>query len=111
MDDHISLEMRRIILKGMILKIIGEKPTYGYEIIREVERRTNGRWTPSPGSIYPALDSLESMGWIRSEESERRKLYTITPKGRAALERLKEKWREQVQEITRFFETIIEEDS
>ncbi len=110
-DDHIGLEMRRIILKAMILKIIGEKPTHGYEIIKEVERRTNGRWTPSPGSIYPALDSLESMGWIRSEEVERRKLYTITPKGRAALERLKAKWMEQVQEITRFFETIIEEDS
>lgn len=110
MDDHIGLGMRRIILKAMILKIIEEKPTYGYEIIKEVERRTNGRWTPSPGSIYPALDSLESKGWIKSEESERRKLYTITPKGKAALERLKAKWLEQVQEITRFFEAVIEED-
>ncbi len=100
--------MRRIFLKSMVLKIIGERPIHGYDIIKEVEKRSNGRWTPSCGSIYPALDSLESKGWITSEESERRKLYTITPKGRTALGKLKKKWLEQVQEVARFFETIIE---
>jgi DNA-binding PadR family transcriptional regulator len=110
MDNQMDKEMRRIILKAMVLKIIGEKPTHGYDIIKEVEKRTNGRWTPSPGSIYPALDGLESKGWIRCKEAERRKLYTITLKGKAALVRLKTKWLEHVREMTVFFETIIEEN-
>ena len=104
--DH---DIRRVFLKLMVLKIIGEKPTHGYDIIKEVERRTKGRWTPSPGSIYPALDGLEAKGWIRCEEAERRKLYTITPEGKTALGRLKAKWQEHVREMTSFFETIMEE--
>ena len=110
MDEKIDQEMRRIFLKFVVLKILGEKPTHGYDLIKEVERRTNGRWTPSPGSIYPALDGLEAKGWIKCEEIERRRSYTITPKGREALGRLKTKWLEQMREMTRFFETVIQED-
>ncbi len=110
MNGQMDKEMRRIILKAMVLKIIGEKPTHGYDIIKEVERRTNGRWAPSPGSVYPALDDLEAKGWITCEEAERRKLYTITPKGKEALGRFKAKWMEYIREMTKFFETILEEN-
>ncbi len=110
MDGKMDKEMRRILLKAMVLKIIGEKPTHGYDIIKEVERRTGGRWTPSPGSVYPSLDSLEAKGWIKCEEADRRKLYTITPKGRAALGQLKAKWMEHIREMTGFFETLLEEN-
>ncbi len=104
-------EVKRILLKFMILKIIGDKPTHGYEIIQAIERKSGGRWTPSPGSIYPALDLLESKGWIESEDVERRKIYSITPKGLIALEQMKKKWREQVHEIAMFLEAIMEEKS
>lgn len=110
MFDQSDNELKRILLKAMVLKIIGDKPTHGYDIIKEVEKRTNGRWIPSPGSVYPALDSLEVRGWISCEESERRKLYIITPKGKAALGQFKAKWMEHVQQMSRFFETIIEEN-
>jgi DNA-binding PadR family transcriptional regulator len=109
MEDKFGNEIRRIFLKLLVLKIIGEKPTHGYDIIKEVERRSGGRWTPSPGSIYPALEELQSKGWITSEDGERRRLYTITPKGEAAKDRLKAKWQEQLREMATFFETIIED--
>ena len=102
-------EIKRIFLKFWILKIIGDKPTHGYEIIQEIERKTGGRWTPSSGSIYPALELFESRGWIVSEEAERRKIYTITPRGRAALEQMTKKWREQIRDIALFLDAIMEE--
>jgi DNA-binding PadR family transcriptional regulator len=93
-------EFRRIFLKFIVLKIIKEKPIHGYEIIRTVEQRSNGRWTPSAGSIYPILEGLEKNGIIRSEEIERKKVYAITPKGELAFDRMTEKKRQLLLEMT-----------
>jgi len=49
--------------------------------MQEVEERSGGVWSPSPGSVYPALAQLEDEGLIRSEESEGRKLFAITDAG------------------------------
>jgi len=72
-------------LKLMILRILSEKTIHGYELIKEIERRTLGLWKPVPGSIYPALKLLENKGFVESysqkEKGKIRKYYKITDKG------------------------------
>ena len=66
----------------IILKLIGEKPSHGYEIIKAIEDRLGGAYSPSPGIVYPALTLLEEQGLIRVETTDGpRKLYAITPEG------------------------------
>src|SRR5450756_1524575 len=62
------------------------QPRNGYQIMQEVQERSEGVWSPSPGSVYPALSQLEDEGLIRTEESEGRKAYAITDAGRKLLE-------------------------
>jgi DNA-binding PadR family transcriptional regulator len=72
----------------VILKLISEKPSYGYEIIKAIEDRFGGAYSPSPGIVYPALTLLEEQGLIRVESTDGpRKLYAITPEGQTVLER------------------------
>ena len=72
----------------IILKLISEKPSHGYEIIKAIEERLGGAYSPSPGIVYPALTLLEEQGLIRVETTDGpRKLYAITPEGETELER------------------------
>jgi DNA-binding PadR family transcriptional regulator len=57
---------------------------HGYEMIKEIEERSEGAWTPSPGSIYPTLQMLEDEGLIRGEEVEGKRRFTLTEEGAAA---------------------------
>ena len=59
---------------------------HGYQVIQELETRTNGRWRPSAGSIYPTLQLLEDEGLLASEEVEGRRTYSLTDDGRKAAE-------------------------
>jgi DNA-binding PadR family transcriptional regulator len=63
--------------------LLAEEPRNGYQIMQELEERSDGLWRPSPGSVYPALQQLEDEGLIRSEETEGRRLYHLTDAGRA----------------------------
>lgn len=110
MEEKMDREIRRIFLKYIVLKIINEKPTHGYDIIKTVEFRSNGRWIPSAGSIYPILESLESSGFIQSEEIERKKVYAITPKGVIALDRMTQKKIELLNEMARIISSVTESD-
>src|SRR3954447_21218417 len=65
------------------LLLLAEEPRNGYQIMQELEERSEGLWRPSPGSVYPALQQLEDEGLIRSEESDGRRLYHLTDAGRA----------------------------
>lgn len=56
---------------------------HGYEMIKEIEERTDGAWTPSAGSIYPTLQMLEDEGLIRGEESDGKRRFTLTEDGTA----------------------------
>jgi DNA-binding PadR family transcriptional regulator len=56
---------------------------HGYEMIKEIEERTQGAWTPSAGSIYPTLQLLEDEGLIRGEESNGKRRFTLTDAGSA----------------------------
>jgi len=108
MDGKIDKEIRRAFLKYIVLKIIKDKPTHGYDIIKRVELHTNGRWTPSAGSIYPILESLESNGLIQSEGIDRRKVYSITPKGVVALDRMTKEKMELLDEMSRIINILTE---
>jgi DNA-binding PadR family transcriptional regulator len=109
-NNRMCTEVRRAFLKYIVLKIIKDKPTHGYDIIKTVELRSNGRWTPSAGSIYPILEKLESKGFIQSEGIERRKVYAITPKGVAGLDRMTQEKLELLNEMSRIFNSVIEGD-
>ena len=54
---------------------------HGYEMIKEIEERTEGAWTPSAGSIYPTLQMLEDEGLISGEESDGKRRFTLTDAG------------------------------
>lgn len=110
MEEKMCTEIRRVFLKYIVLKIIKDKPTHGYEIIKTVELRSNGRWTPSAGSIYPILEGLESKGFIQSEEIERRKVYAITPKGVTALDRMTQEKMELLNEMSRIINSVTEDN-
>ena len=73
-------------LKLVILKLIAEKPRYGYEIIKELGERVGGDYSPSPGVVYPTLTMLEEMGYAQtSQDPQGRKLYAVTPEGEQVL--------------------------
>ena len=73
-------------LRLVVLKLISEKPSHGYEIIKAIEDRLGGAYAPSPGVIYPTLTLLEEMGAIRVQETDGpRKLYAVTSEGEALL--------------------------
>ena len=76
---------RRGDIRTAALLLLAEEPRNGYQIMQEVQDRSEGVWRPSPGSVYPALAQLEDEGLIRSEESGGRKLFAITDEGRALL--------------------------
>ncbi|HEV2981623.1 MAG TPA: PadR family transcriptional regulator [Solirubrobacteraceae bacterium] len=76
---------RRGDIRTAALLLLAEEPRNGYQIMQEVQDRSEGVWRPSPGSVYPALAQLEDEGLIRSEEFDGRKLFAITDDGRAQL--------------------------
>jgi DNA-binding PadR family transcriptional regulator len=74
-------------LRLVIIALLSEKPRYGYDIIKDLEDRVGGGYSPSPGVVYPTLTLLEEMGHATvSEERAGRKLYTLSPEGLAYLE-------------------------
>jgi DNA-binding PadR family transcriptional regulator len=82
---------RRGDVRNGILALLNEQPMHGYQIIQELERRSQGLWRPSPGSIYPALQMFEEAELISGSEVEGRRVYALTDKGRELLaERLAE---------------------
>ncbi len=73
-------------LRFVILHLMEEKPRHGYELIKEIEDRLGGTYSPSPGVIYPTLTWLEELGYAAVTPSDGgRKLYSITDEGKAFL--------------------------
>jgi DNA-binding PadR family transcriptional regulator len=68
-------------LKYMILELLRDRPMHGYEVMRALEETSGGAYTASPGSVYPTLQALEDDGFVSGEESDGRKVYTITGEG------------------------------
>jgi DNA-binding PadR family transcriptional regulator len=74
-------------LRFVILQLVAEKPRYGYEIIKAIEEKVGGAYSPSPGVVYPTLTMLEELGYATVGASEGgKKLYAITAEGTAFLD-------------------------
>lgn len=78
-------------LKYALLDLLQERPKHGYEMIKELEDRSGGFYSPSAGAIYPTLQLLEDRGWVTTEAQEGKKVYAITDAGRAALNEHRER--------------------
>jgi DNA-binding PadR family transcriptional regulator len=76
---------RRGDVRAALLALLPEEPRNGYQLMQEIERRREGVWRPSPGSVYPALQQLEDEGLVRVEETGGRKLFHLTDAGRDAV--------------------------
>jgi DNA-binding PadR family transcriptional regulator len=77
-------------LRLVALYFIEQQPRHGYDLIKAVEERSNGVYSPSPGIVYPALTYLEEAGYVTSAADGNKKLYTITQEGKAHLEENRE---------------------
>ena len=82
------------LLRHYILHKISQKPIHGYEVIQDIDSKTEGAWKPGAGSLYPILKKLVAEGLIKAEasstEEPTRRVYHITPKGVEELARSKE---------------------
>lgn len=73
-------------LRLVLLQLIADKPRHGYELIKAIEERLGGHYSPSPGVVYPTLTLLEETGHVTVSEGGGRKLHTITPAGQEHLQ-------------------------
>lgn len=73
-------------LQLLLLALLAERPSHGYELIKALDERSNGYYAPSPGMVYPALTYLEEIGHASVEVQGAKKLYSITETGLTHLE-------------------------
>ncbi len=90
-------DLIRSVAEPVILKLVAERPMYGYEIIKIVNERTGGAFEWKEGTLYPCLHRLEGAGlvkgrWRESAIGRRRKYYGITRRGAALLRSKVEEW-------------------
>ncbi len=82
--------------KFFILCVLNQRNLHGYDISRAVETQTQGCCSPTPGALYPVLREFEAGGYVTAEEQivggRRRKVYSITDKGREAFRVAVEAW-------------------
>ncbi len=78
--------MERGMLRYVILGVLNEGPKHGYEVIKVLEERTGGRYSPSPGTLYPTLQYMEDLGLVRSDQEADRRVYHLTESGSAELQ-------------------------
>ena len=74
----------------MLLVLLAERPSHGYELIKALDARSNGFYSPSPGMVYPALTWLEEVGYASVASEGAKKLYSITDAGQAYLKENRE---------------------
>jgi PadR family transcriptional regulator, regulatory protein PadR len=84
-------------LDALLLAVIADRPVHGYAIVEELRARSDGRFNLPEGTVYPALHRLESDGLLRSRwtagAGRRRRVYELTPRGRASLGERSAEWR------------------
>lgn len=77
--------LERGLLRHVILSVLKDGPKHGYEIIKHLEEHTRGRYSPSPGTLYPTLQYLEDLGLVRSDQEADKRVYHLTESGQAEL--------------------------
>ncbi|WP_234983447.1 PadR family transcriptional regulator [Demequina sp. NBRC 110053] len=85
-DRQVGQRMGRGDVRAAILALLLEQPMHGYEIIRQIETRTGGRWKPSPGSVYPTLQLLADEGLLHATVTQDRKVYSLAEEAKEEAE-------------------------
>lgn len=98
-------------LKYVILRLLRDKPMHGYDVMRALEQESGGCYRASAGSVYPTLQMLEDQGFIRAEERDGKKVYTITDAGRAHLEENRDVVDEIFDRVSGFAEQFVRADT
>lgn len=83
---RIGPRMGRGDVRAAILALLTEGSMHGYQIIQEIDKRSNGAWKPSAGSVYPTLQLLADEGVIQADEADGRKTYSLTASGKEQAE-------------------------
>jgi DNA-binding PadR family transcriptional regulator len=73
-------------IRAALLVLLAEEPRNGYQLMQEIEERSDGAWRPSPGSVYPALQQLEDEGLVRREERDGQRLFHLTDAGQTEVD-------------------------
>jgi len=79
-------------VRAATLTLLAEEPMHGYQLMQAIADRSNGRWTPSPGAIYPTLNQLEDEGLISITRESGRKLATLTDDGAEHVRARSDQW-------------------
>lgn len=92
-------DLVRSTAEPIVLRLVSERPMYGYEIIKVVNERTGGAFEWKEGTLYPCLHRLEGAGliasdWQTASSGRRRKYYHLTRKGAAVLKEKVAEWRD-----------------
>ena len=82
----------RGVVRAAVLLLVSEQPMHGYQLMQAIADRSSGRWTPSPGAIYPTISQLEDEGLVAVTAEAGRKLVTLTETGRRHVEERRETW-------------------
>ncbi|TMQ12561.1 MAG: PadR family transcriptional regulator [Deltaproteobacteria bacterium] len=75
--------VRRGDVRAAILVLLDEEPRNGYQLMQELERRSQGAWRPSSGSVYPTLSLLEDEGLVTASKDESNRVYRLTERGKS----------------------------
>ncbi|MEM8925367.1 MAG: PadR family transcriptional regulator [Actinomycetota bacterium] len=75
-------------MRHATLVLLAEEPMHGYQIMQEMQERSDGGWEPSPGSVYPTLQQLADEGLVVSEPSDGKNVFSLTEAGRHAVAEL-----------------------
>ena len=98
------------ILPLYVLYILSNKPTNGNDIAHVIGIRTNGRWIPSTGGIYPILNKFEKQKFIEGKwddsEKKMQKIYTITESGKVELEERKSLLKGRIEDACEVFKIV-----
>jgi DNA-binding PadR family transcriptional regulator len=78
-------------VRQAVLLLLADQPMHGYQLMQAIAERSGGRWTPSPGAIYPTISQLEDEGLVRVTADAGRKLVTLTDAGRRFLQEQSER--------------------
>ena len=110
MEDRFAQQLKKGVLEMLVLKLICEKPAYGYELLSELKLSSQGRFSLKEGTLYPILYRLEDDGMIRSQWSTGegraapKKIYEATEAGRAENLRRQRVWQEFDETVNAFLQ-------
>ena len=99
--ESLERELRRGTLELLLLRILADEPTYGYELLSRLGKRSGGRFHIKEGTLYPVLYRMENRGWIKGRWVEKpgerqRCFYKLTAEGRRVLAQKKKNWNEYI---------------